>query len=180
MLGTFVQTLDVKGIWTGMDQIGTWVVPDASRRSGPAIENVSVSATTGISAVYTIRASHTAGSSALDLITLLISQTIADPASCQVVYYARANTLNLLNDINTGLVSPTGIQPGHEGAISNSRCSIDAQRSAYAVKGTSMSLTIAFQFSRSTFGGAKNVYVNAFDNNGFLTHWIVGATVSVS
>jgi hypothetical protein len=34
-------------------------------------------------------------------------------------------------------------------------------------------------FQPGTFGGPKNVYVNAFDNNGLLTHWVQGATMTV-
>ena len=34
-------------------------------------------------------------------------------------------------------------------------------------------------FNIGTFGGAKNVYGNAFDNAGLTSHWVQGATVNV-
>ena len=38
VLGTFLQALDVNGVWTGMTQFGNWVLPGAPQtRSGPAI-----------------------------------------------------------------------------------------------------------------------------------------------
>ena len=42
-----------------------------------------------------------------------------------------------------------------------------------------MTLHVPFTFNTATFGGQKNVYVNAFDNTGAVTHWINTGTFTV-
>ena len=40
-----------------------------------------------------------------------------------------------------------------------------------STSGNNVTITIPVSFTPGTFGGPKNVYVNAFDNDGLLTHW---------
>ena len=57
------------------------------------------------------------------MIHLLTSAAIVGSPACQFVYFPAANTLNLINDAGTELVSPTGIVPGQPGSLTNARCS---------------------------------------------------------
>jgi hypothetical protein len=42
-----------------------------------------------------------------------------------------------------------------------------------------VTVNLPMTFIASTFGGTKNVYINAFDNLGFLSHWVTGGTWTV-
>jgi hypothetical protein len=179
VLGTFLQAADVKDHWTGMTQFGNWTLSNGTPRSGPSITSISSSATAGSSAVYTIGAGHTAGVPALSMIHLLVSDRILGGVPCQAIYFPTNNTLNLINDTGTLLVSNTGVVPGTAGTIANSRCSINTGQAFRTLAGNSVTVTIPMNFQPGTFGGSKNVYVNAFDNYGLLTHWVQGATLTV-
>jgi hypothetical protein len=69
--------------------------------------------------------------------------------------------------------------PGTPGSIANSRCSINTGQASRTLAGNGVTVTIPLNFQPGTFGGLKNVYVNAFDNYGLLTHWVQGATMTV-
>ena len=126
-----MQALDSNGVWTGMTQFGSWTLPGAAQtRLGPAIASVSSTATSGTQATYTVTASHTGGATQLSMIHLLTSAAIVGSPACQFVYFPAANTLNLINDSGTELVSPTGIVPGQPGSLTNARCSANAAASS--------------------------------------------------
>jgi hypothetical protein len=40
-------------------------------------------------------------------------------------------------------------------------------------------VNVPLTFQTGTFGGSKNVYGNAFDGGGLLSHWVQGATLLV-
>jgi len=179
MMGTFLQALDVKGNWTGMTQFGNWAPPTFTARPGISIVNTASSTNAGSYAVYSVTAAHTSGSSAIAMITLLLGTRISDPNPCQPLYLPGANVLNLVNDSGSGLASPTGITPGTPGSIANSRCSINTGLASRVLSGSNVTVTIPLNLKPATFGGAKTVYVNAFDGFGELTHWVQGGTLNV-
>jgi len=45
--------------------------------------------------------------------------------------------------------------------------------------GTAATVNLPVTFNPATFGGLKNVYVNAFDNTGLLSHWVQLGTLTV-
>jgi hypothetical protein len=87
--------------------------------------------------------------------------------------------LNLVNDTGSGLVSASGVTVGTPGTIANSRCAINTGLASRSTTSNSVTVTIPLNLQPSTFGGAKKVYVNAFDNVGRLTHWVQVATLMV-
>jgi hypothetical protein len=113
------------------------------------------------------------------IIHILVSDRILGGVSCQAIYFPSSNTLNLINDTGTQLVSANGVVPGTPGSLANSRCSINTGSASRAIAGTSVTVTIPMNFQPSTFGGLKNVYASAFDNYGLLTHSVQGATMMV-
>jgi hypothetical protein len=179
VVGTFLQALDVTGVWTGMTQFGNWVLPGGRPRPGPSIAGVANSTNSGSYAVYTTTASHTSGSGSLSMIHLLVGTHISDPAPCQVVYFPGSKTLNLINDTGSQLVSPTGAPVGISGSLANSRCSVNTRLASQSVSANTVTVTIPLNLQTSTFAGTKNVYVNAFDAAGELTHWVQAATLNV-
>jgi hypothetical protein len=113
------------------------------------------------------------------MVHLLVSDRIQGGVPCQAIYFPAGNVLNLINDTGTDLVSSGGVAPGKPGSIANSRCSINTGQAFRTLAGNGVTITIPMNFQPATFSGLKNVYVNAFDNNGLLTHWVQGATMAI-
>jgi hypothetical protein len=179
VLGTFLQALDSNGIWTGMTQFGNWVLPGAPQtRLGPSIVGISSTATMGTQATYTIMASHTAGASSLAMIHMLTGASIVGSPVCQFVYFPGSNVLNLINDSGTALVSPAGIVAGQPGTLANSRCSVNTALASRTQSVNNMTITLPVTYAQA-FAGQKNVYFNAFDGSGLLSHWVQGSTMLV-
>jgi hypothetical protein len=172
VLGTFLQELDVNGVWTGMTQFGNWVAyPVASPKPGPYIAGGAPTNGAGSSTAYSMTVGHTGGVSKLSVIHLLISTQIVGGAPCQVVFFPTGNDVYLIDDAGTALV-PGSIKPGsNTGTLSNSRCAVSGAGMTRSTSGNNVTITIPVSFTPGTFGGPKNVYVNAFDNDGLLTHW---------
>jgi hypothetical protein len=180
VLGTFLQALDVNGIWTGMTQFGNWVLPGAvAQRTGPGIVGIDPTNATGSGVTYSVTASHQNGVASLAQIHLLLSDRIVGGLPCHVIYFPGTNQLNLVNDAGTALVSPTGVTPGTSGFLSNSRCAVNTVGSSIGVSGNNITVTTPLTFQTAIFGGSKGVYGNAFDNGGLTTHWVQGATLFV-
>jgi hypothetical protein len=172
VLGTFLQELDVNGVWTGMTQFGNWLAfPVASPKPGPYIAGGSPASGAGTSASFSITSGHTSGINAMVLVHLLISSKIVGANPCHIVFFPTPNTVVLINDSGTDLV-PGSITPGtNTGTLANSRCAVSGVGMTRANSGNNVTITLPVTFQPATFGGLKNVYTNLFDNGGFLTHW---------
>ena len=171
VLGTFLQELDVNGVWTGMTQFGNWTpYPVASPKPGPYIVAGSPQIGAGSSTAITITAGHTSGTSALTAIHLLISSKIVGGSPCHIAFVPAGNAVVLVNDGGTGVV-PGSVTPGTSSSLSNSRCTVSGIGMNSSGTGNTVTITIPVSFNTSTFGGAKTLYLNAFDNTGLLTHW---------
>lgn len=180
VLGTFLQSLDVNGTWTGMTQFGNWVAPGTNTRQGPMVAGFSPSSGSGTSAVLNVAASHPGGALAqLQMVHMLISDRIVGGTYCHAVYVPSVNLMNLINDSGTDLAG-TWTGPGG-GTVTNSRCTLSGTGMAQTVsdQGRMVSVTIPISFNAATFPGAKKIYVNAFDNSGLLSHWVQGGTWTV-
>ena len=87
--------------------------------------------------------------------------------------------MNLINDSGTDM-SGAWISPG--GApVSNSRCTLSGTGMTQGIsdQGRVVSLVVPISFNAATFAGAKNIYINAFDNVGLLSHWVQGGIWTV-
>jgi len=178
-LATFLQAFDMAGNFTSMTQFGNWMAaPAPTRPPGPYVVGVSPTSGTGSSTTLSFTAGHTSGVPALAFVTMLISSVIAGGVPCQVFYFEASNTLNLVNDGGTAMVS-AGIVPGTAGTLSNSRCSINTGGATETISGDNVTVSVPMTFNTTTFGGKQNVYVNAFDNYGFLSHWVTGGSWTV-
>jgi hypothetical protein len=114
------------------------------------------------------------------MIHVLVSDRIMGGSPCQAVYFPLGNTLDLINDTGTALVSGAfGVAPGTPGTFANSRCSINTGLASRSVSDKNVTVTIPLNFKAATFGGMRNVYVNAFDVAGQLSHWVQAATINV-
>jgi len=178
-LATFMQGFDVTGAYTGMTQFGNWEVSAGVQKPGPYVVDVSPTSGAGSSSTFTFTAGHTSGVSSLSFVTMLVSSVIVGAPACQAFYFPASNTLNLVNDSGSAMVSTNGIAPGTAGTLANSRCSIDTGSASASVSGDNVTVTLPMTFDPGTFGGAKNIYLNAFDDFGNLSHWVNSATWTV-
>ena len=172
VLGTFLQELDVNGVWTGMTQFGNWLAfPVVSPKPGPYVVGSAPAGGVGSSTAYNITVGHTSGIAALTVVHLLISSQIVGRAPCQIVFFPAANSVHLINDTGSALVIGSITAGSNTGTLVNSRCTVLGAGLTRANSGNNVTLRIPVLFNPATFGDAKNIYVNAFDNNGLLTHW---------
>ena len=172
VLGTFLQELDVNGVWTGMTQFGNWLAfPVASPKPGPYVAGGSSAGDVGSSTIYNITVGHTGSIAALSVLHLLISSQIVGGAPCQIVFFPAANTLHLINDTGSALVAGSITAGSNTGTLANSRCTVSGAGLTRTNSGQNVTLRIPVSINPATFQGAKNIYVNAFDKDGLLTHW---------
>ena len=169
-MGTFLQSFDVFGFYTGMTQFGNWVAKLGNTAypflvSGTAYSGGSFSA---------INAMATFASPNLASAHILIGSSISDPAPCHIVYLPGPSPtpLYLINDSGTGLVGPVN------NSVSNSRCTLDLAASSVTTSQSPaflVSIGASLTFNR-IFAGPKNIYSAAFDNDGKTTHWVLNGT----
>ena len=179
VLGTFTQELDVNGQWTDMRQFGNWVLPGAPIKSGPAVVGLTPTQTAGNSATFTATGSHTAGVAQIGLFHLLIADRVVGGAACQIVYFAFDDTVALINDAGTDFAGAGRVPRGSANTLANSRCSVNVAAMTRSVAGNNVSVSYPLTFNTSTFGGAKNVYLNTFDLSGNLSHWVQGGSITI-
>jgi hypothetical protein len=173
VVGTFLQSLDVNGVWTGMTQFGNWVAPGTHGRVGPTIEGMFPLNGRGNSTILNMVVRHPKGALAsLLMLHMLISDRIVGGSPCQAVYFPASNMGNLINDTGTDLAGGW-ISPG-AGLVSNSRCSLSGIGMSRTIinEGQTIVLTLPLSFNTGSFGGLKNIYLNAFDTTGYLSHWV--------
>jgi len=178
-LATFMQAFDVTGAFTGMTQFGNWEVDAGARKPGPYVVGMTPTSGSGSSATLSFTTGDTQGVRDLDFVTMLIAPVIDGSLPCQAFYFPYSNTINLVNDSSTAMVSTTGIVPGTVGTLSNSRCSINTGGASSSSTIDNVTITLPMTFDTTTFGGAKNIYLNAFDNFGNLSHWVTSGTWTV-
>jgi len=178
-LATFMQAFDVTGAFTGMTQFGNWVVDAGARKPGPYVVSMSPTSGAGSSATLSFTTGDTKGIGDLAFVTMLIAPDIVGSLPCQAYYFPYSDTINLVNDSSTAMVSTNGIVPGTAGTLSNSRCSINARAASSSQSVDTVTVTLPITFNASTFGGPKNIYLNAFDDFGNLSHWVTSGTWTV-
>jgi parallel beta-helix repeat protein len=174
VLGTFIQEQDVDGKWTDFRQFGNWVLPGAPQRPGPYVVASSPISGTGSSMSLATTVGHTGGVNSLGEVHLRFSSMIVGAPACHVVYFSTNNTIAIVNDAGNALMGPVALgQP-----INAGRCSM-AAGATRSLDTNTLTLNLPLTFNSTSFGGAQNLYVNAFDRAGALTHWVQTGTWSV-
>jgi hypothetical protein len=173
LMGTFIQSSDVNGYWTDFRQFGNWVVPGSGAKPGPFVVGVTPNSGAG-SATFTVTVGHTSGANQLSMVNLLLNTQIVGGTPCQAIYFPQDNTIALIDEAGTSLVSAPLGQP-----VSTSRCAIGAG-SSRTISGSTLTLNLPMTFNAANLGpGTKNVYVDVFDIFGAVTHWVLSAVRTV-
>jgi hypothetical protein len=170
-MATFLQAADVTDKWTGMTQQGTLQSPGASAtRPGPQVTSTAIGPTIGIVTVTPDP------SRVLTMVHLRIADRIVGSPVCHAVYFVGEQAVNLINDAETAMVSPTNVPVGNPTTLSNSRCTLDVSQTGSTGTSTTQQ-TFTFKVSsKPGFTGQKTYWFNAFDVENRLTHWVDGGT----
>jgi len=167
-LGTFLQAQDLTGKWTGMTQFGSQTV-NVALAVKPGVQIGGVAGGPSLITVQ-LRPDITGP---LTQVHIRVASSIVGSPACHIVYFNDANTLNMVNDAETALVSPVNITPGTAGTLANSRCSINTANVTRTTNAGDVSVAFGqITYNGANFSGAKKVYVAAFDGGGYTTHWL--------
>ena len=98
----------------------------------------------------------------------LINTAVTGVNGCFIFYHRSANLLHLADNASNGWSA--GFAPGSTGSAGNSYCTINGSGSSITGSGNELALTVSIAF-QSAFAGAKNNYLNAYNNEGLYTDW---------
>jgi hypothetical protein len=168
VMGTFIQSLDVTGTWTGMTQFGNWTANAiALPKPGPNVRLIQVPAYDKVPAKVDVYSGHSSGTGALGTINILIAeQIVGGTRRCHIIYFRATNQIWLVNDAGDNFTTNSPSQ--------NSTCAIGSFNGDLmfgSSQGNEMHLHIPMLFNPD-ITTRLNVWVNTFDNAGNLTHWV--------
>jgi hypothetical protein len=156
-----------------MTQFGTWTAyPVASPKpnQGVYISSINHPAynTLGPSFVE-VTFGHTAGLTAFSMTHILLADQIVGGASrCHIMYFHGTGAIRLVNDAGNDFATNT--------PQSNSTCRIGTGVNGDAMtvsgSGNQLLIHVPMQFSTANVKTRLNIWANAFDNYGNLTHWL--------
>jgi hypothetical protein len=98
----------------------------------------------------------------------LVNSSLLGSAGCYLLYYPGANVFYVANDAGTAWIGPAAL--GSAGSLQNSQCMVDTGSSSTSGSGTNLTVNLVLSF-KATFGGAKNVYVDAIDGYTLDSGW---------
>jgi hypothetical protein len=172
VMGTFIQSNDIHDYWTDFRQFGNWSVPGAGVKPGPFVGGVTPTSGAGSTVTFGITGGHTSGVGQIGQVHFRMNApTIVGGSPCHAVYFPLDNTVALVNDAGTGIVGPVPLGT----AIDTDRCSIGAGATSSS-SGSTVTVNLPMTFRPGMFGGAKNMYVDVFDVNGAVSHWVQSGT----
>jgi uncharacterized protein YhjY with autotransporter beta-barrel domain len=164
----YVYTLDRQSQTSGWQTEGTWTVPGGVTQQPPAIGSVSPSSGSGSSQTFRLNVSDPNGYTNLISVQMVIDQAIGTFNTCHIAYGPDTNLIFLLNDARTQWLGAVPL--GSSGTLANSQCSVNLGASSRSGSGPDLAIDLAMSFSGS-FGGAKNLFVYALDQQSQNTGW---------
>jgi len=135
------------------------------------------SSTAGTAVNFSTAYSDTNGWQNIQYVYFLISTAATNGANCFYGYYDQnTNKLYLRNDANTAWLG--GYVPGSANIIENSYAKLDCANTIVTGSGNTLSVTWRVTF-KSTFLGAKNMYLYVKDDSGAYNGWLQKGTWTV-
>ncbi len=152
---------------TGIITIDRQSFTIAQASTNPQPTPVSVSPTgsssvAGASKTFTMTYSDGGGAANLAQVSVLFNTTASPIAACSLTWYKSDGTVRLADDDADG--GYTYWYAAQNGQISNSQCAVNFSN-AVVISSITLSLTLTIQFT-AAFAGAKNIYLEAEDNQG--------------
>jgi hypothetical protein len=139
---------------------GTWIVPQAAVAGTVVPVSLTPASGQGMSQVFTLGATDTAGASDLAYVHMIVSDPGVLTNACWVTYVVQTRAFGLVNDAASDYVGY--VTPGQAASYSNSQCTLSGTGSSIALSGNllTMSVNLAFNssFSKVGNGAAKTIY----------------------
>lgn len=168
-MGTFLQTLDVNGVWTGMTQFGNWTsTAITTQKPGPYVRSITIPPYTvaGPSKVN-VFTGHTVALTSLANVNILVAdQIVGGQWRCHVIYFATTQQIQLVDDAGTGFTTNS---PAQNGTCAIGSFNGELMYASGIGKEVNLNIPMLFNPAITT---KLNVWVNTFDITGKLTHWI--------
>src|SRR5260370_933504 len=151
---------------------GTWTASGTATNA-----SVSPSSGSGTTQTFSFVYSDSSGYADIHYVEILFQTQISGQSACYLQYVPSNNTISLVTDSGTGYAGAA--QVGVAGTISNSQCTLDAGASTVSLSGNNVTLNLALTF-KPAFSGAKNAYMNAYNNANALSGWQAKGTWTVA
>jgi hypothetical protein len=129
----------------------------------PTVDSLNPVSSTGLSQIFTFTFSDLNGFQDLNILNILINNSIDGRQACYLAYVRSASSLLLVNDAGSAGGPFAGMALPGPGSISNSQCTVNGVGSSATSNGNSLTLTLNITFSQS-FAGYKIVFAAARDN----------------
>ena len=173
----YLAARDITQTNSGWNAKGTWAVPGASA-TNPGVAALMPARGETSNQTFTLTFTDTKGYQDIGVVNLLINDFLDGRHACYLAYSRPLNTLYLVNDAGTALL--TGMAMNGSGTLGNSQCVVDGSASSVSATGNTVTLTLALSFS-TTFFGDRVMYMAARDtaeanNSGWqaMGSWTIG------
>jgi hypothetical protein len=163
----YMQTQDLGGFGTGWQTKGSWTATTGGNEP-PSAVSVTPSSGSGSSQLFSFVFSDPNGFADLAWGQAMINATLSQANSCVLHYTRDTNAVWLVNDASTAWLGPLTL--GATGILYNSQCVVDGSTSSATGAGNNLTVNLALTL-RSTFAGAKDIYMQTQDNGGFGAGW---------
>lgn len=150
---------------------------EQSPRPRPGVIGGNVTASTGTSATFQVTFNGWSDPRTLNVLNLLIRDSLDGRNACYVAYSVPDRVLYLVSDQGPETLSAPITLPSPQ-TLSNSQCTIHGPQSLASVSGNSFTLNLRVSFSPS-FAGSKLVYAGASDVLGSSSGWSIAAVHTV-
>jgi hypothetical protein len=157
----------------GFTQVGTWTIPGGS---APAVDSVTPSSGSGTSAALSFGFSHSGGYTRLTYVYGLMQSTLSVTNACMWKFSPANGSMWLLSDNASTYLGP--VTAGGSGKLANSQCTIEASSIAATGSGNTLTVNLTESFP-SSFGGLKNIYLDAVDVSGLETGFYAKGTWTI-
>jgi hypothetical protein len=156
---------DTGGHGSGWQQEGSW--NDTGDPSAVEVMSLTPNSGTGASQAFTAVVRDGDGASTISFAELLVNAGLSGFNGCFIHYDRASNVFFLLNDAGTGWF---GLIGGSAAQVQNSQCILTGTGSGGTSAGSNLTITYNLQF-KSSFAGAKQVYMQAVDQTGVIEVW---------
>jgi hypothetical protein len=130
----------------------------------------------GATQTFSFVYSDPAGYADIRYVQVLFQTALSGSNACYFEYVYATNVIGLVADSGSGYVGSA--QLGAAGSLSNSQCTVATGNSSVSTSGTNLTLTLALTF-KPAFTGAKNIFMNVFNNANVSAGWQVKGSWTV-
>jgi hypothetical protein len=160
----WVRAADVDGNVSDWRHMGQWRV----HADIPAVLSLTPASGSGASQAFTVRVSDGDGAANIHRVELLINSALSGTNGVYPVHFESSGQFGLYGDTPIWPSQFFYVPPG--GSAENSQVTLSASGSSALKQGDD--LTVVFQLDfKPAFAGAKNVWVQVFDDDGKSSGW---------